>query len=106
QRSRLTVYLDQGVVGPDNNAAENAIRPFVIGRKNWLFAGNPAGAAASASLYSLVESAKANGLEPYRYLRFIFEKLPFAESQSDYEELLPNRLKAADLLLPQSISGV
>lgn len=106
QWSRLTVYLDQGVVGPDNNAAENAIRPFVIGRKNWLFAGNPAGAAASASLYSLVESAKANGLEPYRYLRFVFEKLPFAESQSDYEELLPNRLKVANLLLPQPISGV
>jgi len=106
QWSRLTTYLDHGVVGPDNNAAENAIRPFVIGRKNWLFAGNPAGAVASASLYSLVESAKANGLEPYRYLRYIFEKLPFALSESDYEGLLPNRLKAADLLLPQSISGV
>jgi len=61
----LTTYLDHGEVTPDNNAAENAIRPFVIGRKNWLFAGNQKGAEASACLYSLIETAKANNLEPY-----------------------------------------
>ena len=65
---------------PDNNSAENAIRPFVVGRKNWLFAGTPKGALASAGLYSLIETAKANGLEPYRYLRYLFEELPFAET--------------------------
>ena len=73
----------------DNNAAENAIRPFVVGRKNWLFAGHPNGAEAGAAFYSLVETAKANGLEPYRYLKHIFEKLPLARTGQDYKSLLP-----------------
>ncbi|HEY4619921.1 MAG TPA: transposase domain-containing protein, partial [Nitrospirota bacterium] len=74
---------------PDNNLAENAIRPFVVGRKNWLFAGHPRGAGASATIYSLIESAKANELEPYRYLRYLFERLPMAETEADYRALLP-----------------
>ena len=57
---------------PDTNACENAIRPFVVGRKNWLFSGSPA-PTASATLYSLIETAKANGKEPYWYLRKLFE---------------------------------
>ncbi len=69
--------------------AENSIRPFVIGRKNWLFSGTPEGADASALLYSLIETAKANNLEPYAYLRYIFEMLPTASSLEDYEALLP-----------------
>jgi transposase len=52
----------------DNNHAGNAVRPFVIGRKNWIFAATPKGASASANLYSLIETAKANGLEPSAYL--------------------------------------
>ena len=56
----------------DNNLAENAIRPFVIGRKNWLFSHSVKGVKASANLYSIIETAKANGLEPYAYLRHIF----------------------------------
>lgn len=91
---------------PDNNSAENAIRPFVIGRKNWLFSGNPQGAKASADIYSLIETAKANKLEPYHYLRYLFEKLPFAESQEEYEALLPMRLKPEDLVLSDTVSGV
>lgn len=62
------------------NLRENAIRPWVMGRKAWLFADTPAGATASARLYSLVETAKANGLEPNDYLRQAFEELPAARS--------------------------
>lgn len=89
QWDRLVVYVNDPHVGLDNNAAENAIRPFAVGRKNWLFAGSPASARASANLYSLVETAKANGLEPYRYLRFLFERLPYATTLEDYQKLTP-----------------
>src|SRR5271157_159607 len=65
QWERLTRYTENGILRPDNNLAENAIRPFVLGRKNWLFSATPAGAYASAALFSVVESAKANGHEPY-----------------------------------------
>lgn len=73
---KLTRYVENGVWPIDNNAAENAIRPFVIGRKNWLFSNTEKGANASALLYSLIETAKANGHEPYHYLRFLFTELP------------------------------
>ena len=78
-------------------AVENAIRPFVIGRKNWLFSGSPVGAHASATLYSLIETAKANGIEPYRYLRHIFEKLPFAKSREDFVRLTPQNASPEEL---------
>ena len=71
------------------NPAERAIRPFVIGRKNWLFSDTSKGATASAQLYSLVEIAKANGQEPYAWLRHALERLPTASSVEDYEALLP-----------------
>ena len=106
QWQRLVAYLDHAEMTPDNNAAENAIRPFVIGRKNWLFAGNPEGARASAALYSLIETAKANKLEPYKYLRYLFEKLPFAETQDEFSALLPMRLKADELIVEQVVTGV
>ena len=106
QWHRLVEYCDHGVATPDNNAAENAIRPFVVGRKNWLFAGTPAGATASACLYSLIETAKANGLEPYKYLRYLFEKLPFAITEDDYRKLLPQNLRGAELDLGQVVTGV
>ena len=77
----------------DNNLAENAIRPFVIGRKNWMFSDSVHGVKASANLYSLVESAKANGLEPYQYLKQVFTALPQAETVEDIESLLPWVLK-------------
>ena len=69
--------------------ADNAIRPFVIGRKNWLFSDTPKGATASAQIYSLIETAKANGQEPYAWLRHILERLPTASCVEDYEALLP-----------------
>jgi len=99
QWDRLVGYLKDGNLSPDNNAAENSIRPFVVGRKNWLFAGTPEGAEASAALYSLIETAKANDLEPYSYLRHIFEKLPMATTLEDVEELLPWRLDKKRLYL-------
>lgn len=106
QWNRLFVYLDYAEMTPDNNLAENAIRPFVVGRKNWIFAGTVEGAQASSCLYSLVESAKANGLEPYSYLRYIFEKLPFAETESDYARLLPSRLTKDEVQIVYAVSGV
>ena len=71
---------------------ENAIRPFVIGRKNWLFSGSPRGADASAAFYSLIETAKSNDLEPYWYLRYLYTKLPYCENNEDLRKLLPYRL--------------
>ena len=85
----LVRYTENGLLRPDNNLAENAIRPFVVGRKNWLFSGHPRGAEASATIYSLIETAKANGLQTYHYLRFLFEQLPLAQSDEDYKNLLP-----------------
>ena len=93
--SRLERYIEAGHLPIDNNAAERAIRPFVIGRKNWLFSDTPKGATASAQLYSLVETAKANGQEPYAYLRHILEYLPQATTVEDYEALLPWRCAPA-----------
>ena len=87
--SRLERYIEGGNLPIDNNRAENAIRPFVIGRKNWLFSDTPKGATASAQIYSLIETAKANGQEPYAYLRHILERLPQVNSVEGYEALLP-----------------
>lgn len=87
--SRLVRYVEAGNLPIDNNRAENAIRPFVIGRKNWLFSDTPKGATASAQIYSLIETAKANGQEPYAWLRHVLDRLPTASSVEDYEALLP-----------------
>ena len=89
QWPKLISYLEDGAWPIDNNRAENSIRPFVIGRKNWLFSNSQAGAKASANLYSLIESAKANDLEPYAYLKTLFKQLPSAESVDDIDALLP-----------------
>jgi transposase len=91
QWPKLIRYLDHPALTPDTNACENAIRPFVVGRKNWLFSGSPRGAAASATLYSLIETAKANGQEPYWYLRKLFEALPAARTEAEVLLLAPLR---------------
>jgi transposase len=90
----LIRYIDDGGYPIDNNPAENAIRPFVIGRKAWLFSASQKGATSSANLYSLIETAKANGLEPHAYLKKIFTELPNAKSVEDIEKLLPWNCKA------------
>jgi transposase len=94
QWDNFSNYLDSAELTPDNNIIENAIRPFVIGRKNWLFSNTPRGAKSSALLYSLVESAKDNNLNVYNYLRYIFTKLPYADSPDEIRKLLPCNLTA------------
>lgn len=88
----LVRYTEDGRYSIDNNIVENAIRPFCLGRKNWLFADTVAGANSSANLYSLIATAKANGLEPYAYLRHVFTELPKAETVEAIEALLPTRI--------------
>lgn len=89
QWHKLVRFTDNGAWPLDNNVAENAIRPFVIGRKNWLFSDTVKGANASANIYSLIETAKANGREPYHYLAHLFRELPKAETIDAIESLLP-----------------
>lgn len=89
QWSKLTVYVADGRLRIDNNLTENAIRPFVIGRTIFLFCDTVAGASASANLYSLIETAKAHGIEPYAYLRTVFTELLQATSVEEIEALLP-----------------
>ena len=92
---RLNRYIEDGQLNIDNNLIENAIRPFALGRKNWLFAGHPNGAKASGIIFSLIETAKANGLKPYFYLRYLFEHLPLAQTEADYKKLLPQSVDPA-----------
>ena len=89
QWDKLARYLENPHLTPDNNACENATRPFVVGRKNWLFSQSPEGADSSAGMFTLIETAKANGLVPYKYLKALFEKAPYASSTEDWEKLLP-----------------
>jgi transposase len=97
QWNKLIRYIDYGFVSPDNNMLENAIRPFVIGRKNFMFSGSPDGAKASAILYSIIETAKANGHEPFQYLYYLFSLLPMARTQADSEVLLPFNVSPASV---------
>lgn len=85
----LVGYLADGQLQISNALAENAIRPFAVGRKNWLFADTSRGAKASATMYSLIETAKANGLEPYDYLRHVLQHIAAAQTVEDIEALLP-----------------
>jgi transposase len=96
--SKLVRYTERGDLPIDNNRCENAIRPFVVGRKAWLFSDTPAGAHASAVIYSLVQTAKANGLEPYTWLRRVLRDLPTAKSVEAVEALLPWNLRITDLV--------
>ncbi len=89
QWDRLEGYLNNGEYPIDNNVAERAIRPFAIGRKNWLFSHSQAGAKASANLYSIISTAKANGLNEYDYLQRIFKELPNVDTVEKVEALLP-----------------
>ena len=97
QWDKLARYVEDGRIDIDNNAAERAIRPFVIGRNNWLFSDTAKGAESSARLYSLISTAKANGHEPYRYLRHVLAALPAATTVDDFEALLPFHIDAATL---------
>lgn len=85
----LTGFVECGQATIDNNIAERAIRRFALGRKNWMFADTPAGADASAAIYSIIETAKANNVDPYAYLRDIFAALPNVSTSDEIEALLP-----------------
>ncbi|MGO8670945.1 MAG: IS66 family transposase [Capsulimonadaceae bacterium] len=82
QWPKLIVFLQDGRLEIDNNRAERSIKPFVIGRKNWLFANTPNGAKASAALYSIIETAKENGLKPFEYLTYLFERLTVIDTKA------------------------
>lgn len=94
QWDKLTVYTTHGSLRISNILAENAIRPFAIGRRAWLFADTPRGAHASAVHYSLIETAKLHELEPYQYINTVFKALPYAKTVEDIESLLPWNVKA------------
>jgi len=87
--AELTNYLTDGTLEIDNNGAENQIRPFALGRKNWLFSGSPRGAHASALFYSLIATAVANGWNPFEYLRYLFDNIRACKTDDDYSNLLP-----------------
>ena len=91
QWSKLEAFLLDGQTEVSNNRAERAIKPFVIGRKNFLFSKSPKGATASALIYSVIEKAKSNGLSPYHYLVYLFEKLPNIDLRNldQVDDLLP-----------------
>ena len=89
---KLSRFVTDGSYPIDNNPCENAIRPFVVGRRNWLFADTVGGANASANLYSLLQTCKVNGVDPHRYLAALFTALPLASTADDYEALLPWRV--------------
>ena len=96
QKPYLLQFLNYGEVEISNNFAENAIRPFTIGRKNWLFCDTVKGAESSAIVYTMVETAKANGIEPYAYLLHVLNKMPYCDtspSSKQLEALMPWNFK-------------
>jgi transposase len=101
QWNKLEVYIQDGRLEIDNNRSERSIKPFVLGRKAWLFANTPKGATASATIYSLVETVKENGLNPLVYFRYVFEQLPnvdmgdpmVIDSYLPWSETLPDEVK-------------
>ena len=98
QWSKLTIYCDDGRLNIDNNIAENHIRPIALGRKNWLFANSVEGAKALCGWYSIIESAKMNNLEPFKYLDFILTEFPKLKADNkEYDKLLPWNVKMDDI---------
>lgn len=92
QEKELLEFLNDGRIPLSNNLAERSIRPFAVHRKNWLFADTPAGAKANATFYSLIESAKVNNLNIYKYITYLLEELPQIEniySEDVLEKYLP-----------------
>jgi len=91
QWSRLTAFLQDGRLELDNNRSERSIKAFVIGCKNWLFANTPRGARSSAIIYSIVETAKENGLNPFAYLTYLLDQLPNVDmgNPAALDDLLP-----------------
>lgn len=96
QWEKLIVFLQDGRLELDNNRGGRSIKPFGMSRKNWLFSNTPRGAEASATIYSIIETAKENGLNPFHYLTYLFEQLPNLDKPTE---------EALDALIPWS-SGI
>lgn len=96
-REKLKFYSQTGHLPISNQVAENAIRPFAIARKNFLFYDTPKGASASANVYSLIMTAKSHGLDPFYYLAYVFKQLPGAKTVEDVERLLPWNVDGAEM---------
>lgn len=92
----LLNYLDCPDLFVDNSIAERSIKPFVIGRKNWLFSGSETGAESSCFIFTLIENAKLYKLDPYEYLRCIFDQAPYCQTEKDFEKLLPWNIKITE----------
>ena len=86
-------YIENGKVSIDNNFTENRIRPFAVGRKNWWFSDSVAGAKASAMIYSILQTARGNGLEPFAYMKHLLTELPKCQTPEEIEKLLPQTAK-------------
>ena len=103
----LATYLEDGCCSFSNNASERDVKPFVMGRKNWLFSDTPKGADASALVYTMVETAKANGVNPYHYLAFLLEKFPSSRmSDEELESLAPWNEAVKAEMAERSKSGI
>ena len=88
QKKHLLSFLKDGRIELSNNRAERSIKPFVIGRKNWLFSNTPSGAKSSAIIYSIMQTAMENGLQPQTYLQYVFEQIQLGH-MDDFQKLLP-----------------
>lgn len=93
----LNNFLKDGRLEVDNNLIENNIRPFAVGRRNWLFKGSPRGAKAGACFYSLIETCKANNIDPFKYLNYLFTTIPQCKTTKDYRQLLPYNVALENL---------
>jgi transposase len=97
QWPKLICYLEDGRLEIDNGLSERKIKPFVIGRKNWLFCNSIAGARAAEILFSIIETCALHKVEPYAYLRFVLTRIPYAKTVEEFEQLMPFNIKAEDL---------
>jgi len=104
QWSTLTVYLDDGRVEIDNNLVENAIRPTAIGKKNWLFVGDVDAGERSAIIYTIIESCRRRGLDPYAYLREVLTRLPHMTNRQ-IPEVTPQAWSKRQCLLQRQIAS-
>ena len=106
QWDKLVSFMNYSFCPAHNNAAEQAVRPFTVGRKNWLFAGSGEGARAASLIYSLIETAKLQNLVPEDYLRCLFEKAPYAETTEDWEKLLPWNIEVTPFIPRGEVIGL
>ena len=97
QWTKLIAYLEDGRIRIDNNDCERAIKPFVIGRKNWLFSKSQKGAEASSIIYSIIETCKANNVNTYNYLQYLFKNIHKAKNKEELRAILPYNLGTSDL---------